>query len=192
MAVGRFITHGHHKRQDLMVDAFRRLHEQLGEDSDWSFHLVGGADDSLSTKRYLAALKKAATGLPVEFHVNASYRELVSLYRKASIFWHATGAGEDANKYPERLEHFGITTVEAMMYGLVPIVIGLGGQLEIIEDGKTGYLWQTLEELVDRTREVIDDPKRRAIMGKDATKAARRFSKQNYVKHVRSEILGIR
>ena len=190
LGVGRFITHGHPKKQDLMVDAFCELHERLGADSGWSLHLAGGADDSADTRRFIAGLKRAAKGFPVEFHVNAPYRDLVDLYRKATIFWHAAGAGEDAAKYPERLEHFGITTVEAMMYGAVPVVIGRGGQVEIVDDGKTGALWQTPEELVDRTAELIAEPKRRAIMGKDAAKAARRFSKAEFVKRVRAEILG--
>jgi glycosyltransferase involved in cell wall biosynthesis len=191
LGVGRFITHGHHKKQDLMIDAFRALHEQNELEPEWTLRLIGGADDSPETKRYIADLRKRAEGLPVELVINAPYPELVDSYRRASIFWHAAGAEEDAVTFPERLEHFGITTVEAMMYGLVPVVIGRGGQVEIVDDGQTGYLWQTPEELVAHTVKLIDDPKRLGIMGKNAMKGAQRYSKENFVKVVRREILGV-
>lgn len=192
LAVGRFITHGHPKKQDLMVEAFRHLRRGLGSRSPWTLHLAGGADDSPETQRFITELKRAGAGFPIEMHVNIPYRDLVNLYRKASIFWHAAGAGENVAKYPERLEHFGITTVEAMMYGAVPVVIGRGGQSEIIADGQSGYLWQTPDELIDRTRELINDPQRRAIMGKDAAKAAKQYSKPEFIKTIRRTILGLR
>jgi glycosyltransferase involved in cell wall biosynthesis len=192
LGVGRFITHGHHKKQDLMIDAFRRLHEDRRQGPEWTLRLIGGADDAPETKAYLKALHEKAEGLPVEILVNAPYPKLVDSYRRASIFWHATGAGEDAVTFPERLEHFGITTVEAMMYGLVPVVIGLGGQVEIVEDGKTGYLWQTPHELIEHSKLLIDEPKRLAIMAKDATRAARQYSKETFIRTVRHDILSLR
>jgi len=43
------------------------------------------------------------------------------------------------------LEHFGITTVEAMAAGCVPLVYDSGGQAEIVSSGYNGYrLFATL------------------------------------------------
>jgi len=187
LAVGRFITHGHHKKQDMMIQAFRRLFEEI-DDKKWTFHIVGGATSDPETKKYIAQLRRDARGFPIEFHVNASYGEVADLYRRASLFWHATGAGENAKKFPERLEHFGITTVEAMMNGAVPIVINLGGQPEIVTSGKNGYLWKTQNELVNQTKELISNPKKRSKMGKAARTASKRFSKEEFFRKISDEL----
>ena len=39
-----------------------------------------------------------------------------------------------------------------MAYGVVPVVINKGGQKEMIEQGVTGYLWNTEEECIERTK----------------------------------------
>ena len=45
--------------------------------------------------------------------------------------------GEDAERHPERFEHFGISVVEAMAAGAVPLVFGAAGPGEIVQDGDT-------------------------------------------------------
>ena len=96
------------------------------------------------------------------------------------MFWHATGLGEDTDTHPERLEHFGISTVEAMSAGAVPVVIGRAGQLELCEGGVAGYHWQTVDELVARTAELIADPVGRALMADRAVEAAARFGPEPF------------
>ena len=59
-------------------------------------------------------------------------KDILNEYKLAKIYWHASGFGEDLETHPEKAEHFGITTVEAMINGLVPIVIDAGGQKEIV------------------------------------------------------------
>ena len=66
------------------------------------------------------------------------------LYGKSSIYWHATGYGEDN---PKKFEHFGISTVEAMAAECIPVVINLGGQPEIVEQSVNGFLWNSIPEL---------------------------------------------
>ena len=75
-------------------------------------------------------MRAAAEGLPVHFHIGVSGEELGRLYEQASIFWSATGLDEDPEVHPVRFEHFGITTVEAMAAGAVPIVLAGGGRGE--------------------------------------------------------------
>src|SRR5207247_4766844 len=69
------------------------------------------------------------------------------LYEESSLYWHATGFGTDSELEPEKQEHFGITTCEAMSMGCVPVVIRRGGQPEIVEHGRSGYLWNSEDEL---------------------------------------------
>ena len=81
---------------------------------------------------------------------------MVALYAESSIYWHAGGYGEDDALEPHRLEHFGITTVEAMAAKCVPVVIGKGGQRELIRHGEDGFLWYTTADLLGYTRMLIE------------------------------------
>ena len=172
--VGRFFAPaaGHSKRQLELVDAFRRL-VAGGAADGWTLHLVGGCDEE--GRAYLDTVRDAIGELPVQLHVNAPAAELRALFAGASIYWHATGLGEDPDAHPERMEHFGIATVEAMSAGAVPVVIGVAGQLEVLDDGVEGYHFDDVATLVARTASLIADPDRRAAMSAAARRRAERY-----------------
>ena len=132
-----------------------------------------------------------AEGLPVHFHVNAPRRELLDLYSQSALFWHAAGFGVREDRHPERLEHFGIVTVEAMMHGAVPLVVPAGGQAELVDDGRTGRHWRSVEELVTRTRELIDSPDERARLAAVAATEARRYETSRFRETVRARVLAL-
>lgn len=146
--VGRFfenIGNSHHKRQDVLLQAFSEMKE-LHKDG-WELHFVGSVAEDVGALRYILKLIQESQGLPVRFHFNGSFQELKELYNKATIYWHATGYGSNPEKYPEKQEHFGITTVEAMSAGCIPVVINTAGQKETVAANSNGYLWNTLTEL---------------------------------------------
>jgi glycosyltransferase involved in cell wall biosynthesis len=108
------------------------------------------------------------------------------LFAGASIYWHAGGLGEDPERHPERFEHFGITVVEAMAAGAVPVVFAAAGPQEIVTDGVHGFHWRTPEELVRRTRQLIDDPELRRRMSDAARQRAEDFSAPRFTSAVRA------
>jgi glycosyltransferase involved in cell wall biosynthesis len=63
-----------------------------------------------------------------------------------------------------------------MAAGCVPVVIRKGGQPEIVEDGSSGFLWETLDELVQHTHRLTSAPELRASMGEAARSRARVFT----------------
>lgn len=149
LGVGRFQDRvpGHpHKRQDVMIEAFTALVD--GGATDWELHLAG----SVGSHEELRRLEDAAAGYPVVFHPDASWEELRNLYEQASLYWHAQGFGEDAQVRPEAQEHFGITVVEALGAGLLPLVYDAAGPAEIVRPLPAPSTWRTLEELVALTR----------------------------------------
>ncbi len=163
LSVGRFFAadRGHSKKQIEMVRAFRALLarrdvQALPGIDTWQLHLVGGC--SPDDRPYLDEVRAEAEGLPVTFHVDAPGSVLDDLYRRASIYWHAAGMGEDVRANPVRMEHFGITTVEAMSAGAVPVAYGEAGPLEAFTHGVEGFHFHTEDELVGATVKLWKHP----------------------------------
>ncbi len=169
LALGRFTAGGRSKRQLDLVALFRRLLEAGVE--GWELHLAGFPHDA----DYVTRVEQAAHGMPVRIHIAPDRDELERLIGRASLFWHATGAGVDAEAEPEKMEHFGIATVEAMSAGTVPVVIGRGGQPEILGDPPCGVLWQTEDEALEATRRLIHDSAKREALAAQAIERARTF-----------------
>ena len=174
LGVGRFFApgQGHQKKQRELVAAFRRLVDCGVE--GWELHLVGGCDPS--GRDYVEQVRRDADGYPVVLHLDASGAELAALMARATVFWHLAGLGEDAERFPERLEHFGISTAEAMSAAAVPVVLGVGGLAETVRDGVDGLHVTGVEDLAIRTRELIDDPARLARLSAAARERARELT----------------
>ncbi|MDD4938334.1 MAG: glycosyltransferase family 4 protein [Candidatus Shapirobacteria bacterium] len=185
LSVGRFDNILNAKKQDILIDAFKKLIKEE-KINGWKLILAGGSLSDPSKNSYLQYLQKKSKKLPIEFLVNPSFEELQKTYSKSKIYWHAAGFNVNENLHPENTEHFGITIVEAMASGLVPIVISKGGIPEIIEDGTDGFLWSSLEELIMKTRNLINNPEKMEIMGKQALLNCQRFSKENFEKSLLS------
>jgi glycosyltransferase involved in cell wall biosynthesis len=187
LSVGRFILPGtgHNKKQLEMVQAFRRLVQRGGAEG-WEYHLVGGCAPEHGP--YLDQIRAAAEGLPVVLHPDASGAELRQLYGRASIFWHAAGLGEHPERHPDRYEHFGITTVEAMSAGAVPVVIDAAGQMEIVEQGVSGYRFAGVDGLVAHTELLIARPEWRETLSAAAEGRARWFGWDAFVARARAEV----
>jgi glycosyltransferase involved in cell wall biosynthesis len=175
LVLGRFFdpSYGHSKKQHELLATFRSLH-RAGKLPGWRLAIVGGCD--AKNRDYALAVKRAARGLPVEVHVNAPGALVERVLGEASIYWHGAGLGEDAERHPERFEHFGISVVEAMAAGAVPVVFGAAGPAEIVHDGVDGLHWRTLDELADRTVELAADDERRRHLAEAAVRRASDFS----------------
>jgi len=182
LSVGRFFSDWHSKNQHVLVEAFREL-----DAPGWSLVLAGGSDDP----PYVERVRRAAEGLPVTLRLDLPRDELLDLYSRASLFWHAAGYGQDQRRHPERLEHFGIATAEAMAHGAVPLVFPAGGSAELVEDGRTGRWWRTPSELAERTRELIADEPERERLAMAARAAAERSSTQRFRKEIRTLVLRV-
>jgi glycosyltransferase involved in cell wall biosynthesis len=126
-------------------------------------------------RAYLQQVQAAAEGYPIVLHVNAPFPELQQLYASAQIFWHATGYGEDEEHDPDSFEHFGITTVEAMAAGCVPVVIAKAGQLETVVPNESGLFWHTLDELQAHTQRLINDARLLQRLAEGARQRSQQF-----------------
>ncbi len=172
LSVSRFEVSGSKKQLEL-IQAFTELCRQQPEHTrGWRLVLLGG---STPGNDYLRAVEEAAatSGCAIEVCANAAVAEIRDYYRRAAVFWHACGLNETR---PERVEHFGMTTVESMQNYCVPIVIDGGGQREIVEHGTSGFRFSSLDELKTHTLTLLRNPPQRRQMAEQAYARSHLFS----------------
>ncbi len=182
--VGRFgINHAgsSYKKQDILAEAFAKL-KRRGV-NDWKLVFIMSLRDE--DKKSFNSFQKKYQSLPIEYVINPSGEKLWDYYSKASIYWHASGYGENLEEHPDRAEHFGISTVEAMGSGAVPLVYNAGGQKEIVSHGKTGFLWNTPQELLEYTQNLISDKTKLAFLAQAAKHAAQKYQKEDFCKSIK-------
>ncbi|MFQ5595283.1 MAG: glycosyltransferase family 4 protein [Anaerolineae bacterium] len=175
LSVGRFFTTGHNKKHLVMIRAFCEM--VAGGLAGWELHLAGGTSLGAANAQYLARVQAAAEGAPIRIHADISFDALSRLYGESAIYWHAAGYGENPQRHPVRYEHFGLTTVEAMAAGAVPVVIHGGGQPEIVTHGVDGFLWASLDDLRNLTGRLIQDSELRRRMATAARQRSRAFGR---------------
>ncbi len=154
LAVGQFEAGGT-KKQIELIQAFRSLLADYPDQlQGWRLILAGS---SVPKNPYLKTVQNLlkSDSRAIELKVNCSLDEVKLLYAKSSIFWHGCGLGE---VNPQRFEHFGMATVEAMQNCCAPIAFCAGGQPEIVEHGRSGFLFNTIEELCRYSHQLIVNP----------------------------------
>ncbi len=175
LSVGRFATGRYSKNQLEMLEAFGSLKKSW---PNWHYNCVGARGFSQEEETFFTQAQQRARETGAEVTANVSRTELSVLYREARIFWHATGMKSDESKHPELAEHFGISTVEAMSAGCVPVVVNKGGQPEIVEHGVSGFVWNTVDELREYTARLMADETLWKKMSEAAQRRAQKFSRE--------------
>jgi len=172
VSLGRFIvTDG--KNHALQIDTFRKFLSRTG--GDWRLYLMGFCTDFPQDRTYLEKLRSDSKDLPVTFVVNASREAVWSQLARAKVYWHATALGGETHVPPERMEHFGIATAEAMGAGCVPVVPMSGGQPEIVEHEISGFLCRDADALVQFTSRLAGDDHLCLRMGRAARERSKLF-----------------
>ena len=167
------------KGQRLLLDAFKSLTD-LHKDG-WELHFAGSIGPDRHSANFAKTIVQSARGFPVFVHFNVARDEIRDLYSRASIYWHATGFGFDPDQFPSKHEHFGISTVEAMSAGAVPVVYASGGQKEIVTNGVDGFWWHDLTELAEQTGQLVADPDLRRRLAQQAVLSSKRFGETAFV-----------
>jgi glycosyltransferase involved in cell wall biosynthesis len=180
LSVGRFSQLLQSKHQDILIDVFGKMIRKGLK--DWKLILAGGSE--VGSGEYLKNLKKRTHEFPIEFIENSDYKVLINLYGISKIFWSGSGYGENEVKNPEKVEHFGITLVEAMAGGCVPVAYDAGGHKEIIENTHNGFLWKDSKELAKITKQLISDNKYLRGISKEAIRRSNYFSYASFKESV--------
>src|SRR5215213_4076033 len=102
----------------------------------------------------------------VNFQVNVSFDKLLSLISGAKVYFH-----------PLPGEPFGISTVEAMSAGLIPIVPSIGGHTEFVP---LKYQFHTFGEGVEAVSSALNAPNSERMLISDSV---RRYSIDSFIHH---------
>ena len=152
-----------------MVQAFAQMIQDglVG----WKLLLIGSTGATGADRAYVSHLRSLAEGLPIQIETDVDVTRLHDAYRRASIYWHAAGHGQNEKRNPASFEHFGIAPVEAMSAGAVPVVFDGGGVRETVENEKSGYLWTSDSQLQKITWKLVRDA---GLRNRNAIAAIRR------------------
>ncbi|XP_021859515.1 GDP-Man:Man(3)GlcNAc(2)-PP-Dol alpha-1,2-mannosyltransferase [Spinacia oleracea] len=174
------------KAHPLQLKAFAKAISQMDPGLPKpKLQLVGSCRNKGDEDR-LQKLKEMAVELKVEndveFHKNIMYRDLVKLLGAAIAGIHTMTD-----------EHFGISVVEFMAAGAVPIAHNSAGpKMDIVleEDGqKTGFLAESLDEYAEAILEVLTMPEtKRLEIAAAARKQAGRFSEQKFYEDFKASV----
>lgn len=176
ISVGRFSQLAQAKRQDILISTFKKLYDKGYK--KWKLALAGGVE--VGARDFINKLKGKTKGYPIDVIESPSWKELRGLYGRAKIFWSASGFGIDEKTEPLKVEHFGITTVEAMASGNIVLVFDAGGHREIISDGVNGYLWKSTKLLLSKTEKLIEDTSTAKKISQQAIKESKVYEYERF------------
>jgi len=146
------------------------------------FMIVGASSGRVSRKYYekLERIRRAKKLKNVELLRDLDFSKLLALYGKAKVYLHAM-----------RYEHFGISIVEAMAAGLVPVVHRSGGPWEDIlkaQQGRYGFSYLTIEEAAQTIEDLIENEHARKEIVSRNMGYTYMFSSEYYKKKILSII----
>ena len=170
------------ERDKGILHVFEAL-SALGTDQAFEYVLVGDGDD-----RSFLAERAASLGIAdrVMFRGALSDVDLWATYEKADIFI-----------LPSRKEGFGIVFLEAMRFGLPVIAASEKGALDVVRDGRNGYLVEYGDVAGIRRclLKLATEPELSKQLGKygqTLVEAGGEFSYETFCERARSEFSSLR
>jgi glycosyltransferase involved in cell wall biosynthesis len=133
-----------------------------------------GHDPSLPERDYPLLLRRLAAGREVEFLGPIPDDALPAHYRRAAVLAlpsvHRTCYGREIRVS----ELLGLAVLEAMMSGTPVVASRLGGLVEVVQHGVTGFLVEPgdVAELRERLAELLADPSLAGRLGRNARELA--------------------
>lgn len=187
LSIGRFFSSGHSKKQIEMVKGFYEA-MKLSGNSQWILVIIGSLNVSdKSCVDYYNNVLSEVVDDRVKVISNCTHSEKISYLTRASIYLHAAGLGTEVDN-PEAMEHFGMSLVESMSYGCVPIVFNGGGLPEIVGQEFSSKLFSSYEEMVNiisSTTQDIDSSRANfELESKKAIFLSERFSMSFHDEHL--------
>lgn len=153
--VGRFFAGRQSKGHPQAVEIFADLLPYLKA----SVNLIMVGNAMPRSEVYIQAVRDLIKSKNLEdrvhLEISAPSDRVVEILRTGVVQWHLTGLGVFDD--PASLEHFGISIVEGMSAGCIPIAI-MGGATDIINHGHDGFIAVNAEQVMNFTRTIFEMP----------------------------------
>jgi|MDTB01.2.fsa_nt_gb glycosyltransferase involved in cell wall biosynthesis len=203
--IGRIFSGRQNKGHIAALRAIEELAEQRGNSTDTNnndytsangpvdLHFVGqlqhGHEEHLQRLRNIS--QSPGRHAKVLFHVNAPNHVLQRVMESCEVQWHLTGLDSHPSD-PASFEHFGISIVESMFAGLIPVVVRQGGGLEIVGDTREfGETISTIPALVAATRRILDlSPPDAQTMSERVRRRAMEYTRGRFLRRVDALMAG--
>lgn len=179
LSVGRFFQHLHAKKQDFLIEAFKKLKQTDKAFNDFKLIMAGKVKPE-DENYFKSLLKLASSDKNITLIANIDQAKLLNYYKKSLFFWHGAGAEVNLANHPEATEHLGIAPLEAMAAGIISFCHDSGGPHELIKDAATGFLYQSLDDLVKKTSTIYKDKDKIEKI----SVAGRKFVESNFSYHI--------
>lgn len=148
----------HEKCVDKVLEIWDMLYEKLPE---WKLVIVGDGSERSNLEKIVSDNKIQR----VEF---TGFTNPILYYQKAKIFWMTS-----------KFEGWGMTLIEAMQYGCVPIVFQTFSSVkDIVVSGGNGFLIKPndIEDFQGKTLELANNENMRVYMEKQSVQKVQKFS----------------
>jgi starch synthase len=147
------------KGLDLLLDLFSSFASTMTQNKESPYFVLLGKGDFEWEEKF----KKLNMA---NVSVNIAFDETLA----ASIY-----AGSDFLLVPSKYEPCGLIQMMAMFYGTLPVVRGVGGLKDSVEDGVTGFVFEDYSKdafvgCVERALRVYSDKNRLTLMAQNAMK----------------------
>ncbi len=161
------------KGEEDLLRAVSRLIEEFPE---LRLDLVGQRSEGIED-----LVRRLGVGDFIERIGPVAHGERIDCYRRADLF-----------VLPTYAEGMSMAVLEALASGLPVLTTRVGGNGELIEDGREGYLVEAgdLDALVDRLRSLLSDSALRRQMGARAREKSMEFDQQRMLAHLGAELAG--
>jgi glycosyltransferase involved in cell wall biosynthesis len=176
LTCGRFT---YEKSYKFLIECFKKYQNEYF--NDFEFYIVGSLNPK--KKSYFDSLVEFSKGYKIKFITNMDYNNLMETFKFSMFYWHSMGVLVDADVNPLGVEHFGISLIEAMSSGCVPIVINKGGPAEIVTEDVNGCKWLTMDELAQKTFQLINDPEKYKKLQLNAVESSQQYCVDNFYKN---------
>ena len=173
LCIGRLVTF---KRHAEIAQAFMQAQMPPG----WELVIAGTTGENAPYEAELAEL--ARQNKKITLLTNVTDAELKELYDRAKILVGGMGLYSTT---PHGFEHWGLTQVEAMSRGCVPVMFSGGGHREPYQK----YLWNSLEELVRTLRHLSEQGDELSRQSNEVREKAREYTVPIFAKKLHRAIM---
>ncbi|WP_291992940.1 glycosyltransferase family 4 protein [Candidatus Accumulibacter sp. ACC003] len=159
------------------VPELLKLAKRLVKRKDIQFDLVVN-DDAVAVQRYFAA-----RALPANLTIHPRTDDPATYYARACLVM-------NLSRPDQWVETFGLTLLEAMAFGIPVIAPPVGGPLELVTEGREGFLIDCRcgEELAEKVRLLADDQPLCVRLSTAARAKASQFSPQAFGQALREAV----